>query len=76
MNFIADFYCSKLNLVIEIDGNTHIDLNKDLLRQNQIEKLGLRFLRFEDKDIKTNLNNVLLVINNWIDDYNLKRNCV
>jgi very-short-patch-repair endonuclease len=38
-NYIVDFYCKKLNLVIEIDGETHIDKEKDdLIRQDKLEK--------------------------------------
>jgi len=49
-------------MVIEIDGNTHIDLDKDLIRQKEIEKLGIEFLRFTDNDVKNNLQGTVLII--------------
>jgi very-short-patch-repair endonuclease len=59
-NYIADFYCKKLNLVIEIDGSSHINKElKDIYRQIKLEKFKLYFLRFEDIEVKQSLHNVL-----------------
>jgi very-short-patch-repair endonuclease len=67
-NFIVDFYCKELCLAIEIDGNTHIyRYDYDEERQRVLEKLGVRFLRFEDIEVKKNMNNVLRVIEDWIE---------
>jgi very-short-patch-repair endonuclease len=66
-NYIVDFYCKELTLAIEIDGDTHIyryDYDKE--RQTNLEKLGVHFLRFEDIEVKKNINNVLRVIEDWI----------
>jgi very-short-patch-repair endonuclease len=66
-NFIVDFYCKELSLAIEIDGDTHIfKYDYDEERQLSLEKLGIHFLRFEDIEIKKNMNNVLRVIEDWI----------
>ena len=66
-NFIVDFYCKELSLAIEIDGDTHIyRYDYDDERQRSLEKLGIRFLRFEDIEVKKNMNNVLRVIEDWI----------
>jgi 1-hydroxy-2-methyl-2-(E)-butenyl 4-diphosphate synthase len=65
--FIVDFYCKKLNLAIEIDGDTHIfRYDYDEERQRVLEKLGVHFLRFEDIEVKNNMSNVLKVIEDWI----------
>jgi len=58
--FIVDFYCHELKLVIEIDGYTH-DYNfiNDLNRQKDLESLGIIVIRFTDDDIKKFLNDVL-----------------
>ena|SRR2546421_6380822 len=54
-NFIADFYCHKLKLVIEIDGSIH-DLKEvqenDKVKQMCLESLGLQVLRFTNDDVK------------------------
>ena len=66
-NFIVDFYCKELSLAIEIDGDTHIyRYEYDEERQKTLEKLGIQFLRFEDREVKKDMNNVLSVIENWI----------
>jgi very-short-patch-repair endonuclease len=66
-NYIVDFYCKELSLAIEIDGDTHIyKYDYDDERQRSLEKLGVHFLRFEDIEVKKNMNNVLRVIEDWI----------
>jgi very-short-patch-repair endonuclease len=66
-NFIVDFYCKELSLAIEIDGNTHIyKYDYDEERQRVLEALGVRFIRFEDIEVKKSMNNVLRVIEAWI----------
>jgi (E)-4-hydroxy-3-methylbut-2-enyl-diphosphate synthase len=65
--YIVDFYCKELSLVIEIDGDTHIyRYDYDEKRQFDLEKAGVHFLRFEDIEVKKNMSNVLRVIENWI----------
>ena len=49
LNYIVDFYCYELNLVIEIDGLHHNHEEKykaDLLRDKELEKYDLIILRF------------------------------
>ncbi len=67
-NFIVDFYCKELSLAIEIDGDTHIyRYDYDEERQRALKELGIRFLRFEDIEVKKNISNVLRVIEDWIE---------
>lgn len=66
-NYIADFYCFRLKLVIEIDGVSHIGReNKDKEKQNFIESLGFTVLRFTDYEVQFKFNNVLAKINEWV----------
>jgi very-short-patch-repair endonuclease len=68
-NYIADFYCKELKLIIEIDGASHIGdekYSKDTKRQNELEEMGIRFLRYSEKDLRDNLNSVVAGIENWI----------
>jgi very-short-patch-repair endonuclease len=68
-NYIVNFYCKELLLAIEIDGDTHIyRYDYDEERQRNLEKLGIKFLRFEDIEVKKNIMNVLKVIENWIEN--------
>ena len=67
-NYIVDFYCKDLSLAIEIDGDTHIyRYDEDEIRQKTLENIGIRFLRFEDIEVKKNISNVLRVIEDWIE---------
>ena len=60
-NFIVDFYCSKLRLVIEVDGETHFTeegKGYDAERTTTLEGYGLRVLRFWNTDVIHNLQDV------------------
>ncbi len=68
-NYIVDFYCKALNLIIEIDGNSHDNkYEKDCSRQKELEKLGLIVIRFTDLQVKREMNNVIRGIEIWIDE--------
>lgn len=61
-NYVADFYCPELKLVVEIDGGQHYEeenIKKDLLRTEYFEKLGMKVKRYTNVDIKTNLEGAL-----------------
>ena len=67
-NYIVDFYCSRIRLAIEIDGISHEDkFKEDKIRQKEIEKQGVKFLRFYDSDVKNNMEGVVAVIRDWIE---------
>ena len=66
-NYIVDFYCPKLKLIIEIDGYQHFyEENKeyDSKRTEYFEKLGFYVLRFENTEVKKDFENVRYIINN------------
>ena len=66
-NYIVDFYCPKEKLVIELDGAGHFTPkgnNKDELRDAYLNKLNIRALRFENRDVFNNLDAVLEEIKN------------
>lgn len=63
--YIADFYCPSKKIIIEIDGSQHfIGENKeyDKTRTSFLEDLGMKVLRFNNGEINTNINGVLLKI--------------
>jgi very-short-patch-repair endonuclease len=71
-NFIVDFYCKDLMLVIEIDGSSHDSEEayiRDVIRQQKLESFGVHFLRFDDREVKKDIINVLREIEGWIVDY-------
>ncbi len=63
--YVIDFYCPKLKLAIEIDGDSHFygkQLKNDANREKEIEQYGVKILRFMNVDVRDNLKNVLNVI--------------
>jgi very-short-patch-repair endonuclease len=65
--YIVDFYCSKLKLVIEVDGITHNEKQKyDTNREKQLHELGLTVLRFNGYYILENATGVLEIISKKI----------
>lgn len=58
--YIVDFYCHELKLAIEVDGSSHDNKQDyDRRRQGRLERLGVRFVRFEDSDVKKGIMDVL-----------------
>jgi very-short-patch-repair endonuclease len=61
--YIVDFYCPKLKLVIEVDGSSHDGKeDSDLIRQKKLESLGLTVLRFWDSDVRESVDGVIVSI--------------
>jgi len=61
-NYIVDFYCPALKLIIEIDDSQHYsekDREKDKVRDRYLEQLGFSVLRFSDMDDLKNIDGVL-----------------
>lgn len=59
--FIADFYCPKANLIIELDGGGHYNPDtekKDAERTIALEQYGLKVIRFCNLDIDRNFRGV------------------
>ena len=74
-NYIVDFYCLKLDLVIEVDGNSHFfeeSVVEDQERQKVIERMGVNFLRFSDLEVKRSMPSVLEEIGYFIEDFEKK----
>ena len=57
--YIVDFYCSKLQLVIEIDGDSHAEnVEYDKTRTEVLSQLGLRVLRYTNREVCNNIEGV------------------
>ena len=64
--FIADFYCEKARLVIELDGSQHftpVGITHDEARTAAIETVGVTVLRFTNRDIDSDYRAVCTKIN-------------
>ncbi|WP_222619589.1 MULTISPECIES: endonuclease domain-containing protein [Pontibacter] len=67
-NYIADFFCKELKLVIEVDGYTHnFKTEEDIKRDKEIAELGFTTLRFSDTEVMKDLPNVERVIVAFIE---------
>ena len=74
-NYIADFYCYLLRLVIEIDGISHLyeDVQKnDKIKEQYFNSLGLIVLRFTDDLVLGNWNLVERELIKYIEEYEKK----
>jgi len=68
--FIVDFYCSKLQLVVEIDWSSHDEkIIYDLERENKIKEFWLNIIRFSNYDILNNIEKVKEILINYINNY-------
>ena len=67
--FIVDFYCKKVHLVIEIDGVTHNGKQDyDQRRENRLKELGLTVLRLDGYYVLKNITDALELILGCIED--------
>ena len=67
--YVADFYCHKAKLIIEIDGSIHSlseIRQKDELRQKELEAWGYEVIRFSNEQVLTQIETVLEAIEKTI----------
>jgi len=67
--YVVDFYCSKLKLVIELDGKQHDSqdgLEYDKIRDDYMRNLGIVTVRFKNKEIRDDLVVVIKKIKEYI----------
>lgn len=68
-NYILDFYCPEKRLGIEIDGGIHVKRKElDEYRTRTIEKLGVRIIRFWNKEIENCLEKVTAKIHELAEE--------
>jgi len=75
-NYIADFYCAKVGLVIEIDGGGHyfpMQIEKDDLRTKDLEGMNLTVVRICNLDVDHNFQSVCEYIDNIIKNLSLSQ---
>ena len=61
LDYIADFYCSRAKLIVELDGEQHADpveKERDALRTRRIEQLGYKVIRIPNREIWKNFQGV------------------
>lgn len=73
--FIADFYCNKKKLIIEIDGGYHFEKEQeelDAARTAWLEMRGIKVIRFTNEDVMKNLDEVLVKIQVILEEIETK----
>ena len=72
LDFIADFMCKELLLIIEVDGITHDDpeaVERDLSRDAKLRDAGFTVLRFSSWEVMNQMGDVSAMIGAWIDEH-------
>ena len=70
-NYVVDFYCHRIKLIIELDGAIHeVEEVKrhDTNRERHLKEFGLRVLRFKNADVLNDTNGVLRTIEHAIEE--------
>jgi len=70
-NYILDFYCQALKMAIEVDRSIHNEeeiVHNDIERQKNVEAQGVKFIRFDNKEIMMNFEEVIEKIDAVIDE--------
>ncbi len=69
--YVLDFYCPRLKLAIEVDGDSHFVTGTeeyDKERQEYIEAFGIQFLRFTNEDVCKNVDGACQIVYNTIEE--------
>ena len=70
-NYIADFFCYKLRLIIEVDGSIHNkeDVKKyDEEREKIIKSEGLKLIRFTNEEVMQQMEAVIIKIESMLHE--------
>ena len=70
LDYIVDFVCLELLLVIEVDGITHDDaeaISRDDRRDKQLRSIGFTILRFSSWEVLNRISDVSIIIGEWIE---------
>lgn len=71
--YVADFYCHSKKLVIEIDGEYHLEKNQQLydeVRTNLFKEYGILVIRFSNEKILKNLDEVVSYLEEFLESLN------
>lgn len=62
LRYVADFYCHKLKLIIEVDGGIHDNKEVKVLDEERtlhLKENGIEIIRFKNENVLNNLEQVL-----------------
>ena len=67
--YIADFYCHEQRLVIEIDGEIHMQEKQkehDENRTAELDRFGIRVIRFTNEQVINSMGEVIQTIKDYM----------
>ena len=70
-DYIVDFYAPRAKLVVEVDGSQHLlpdHLEKDAKRDAYLGDMGLRVLRFDSRQVLSQIDSVAEVITKAVSE--------
>ncbi len=70
LNYIADFMCKELKLIIEVDGVTHHweeTFEKDVKKEKDLRQAGFKVVRFSDEEVLQDMDNVIRALEMMIE---------
>jgi very-short-patch-repair endonuclease len=68
-DYIADFICRKLRLIVEVDGYSHyFKLREDEQRDQKLKRLGYSTVRFSEIEVRNDLENVMRVLESYLPE--------
>lgn len=69
--YVADFYCHRAKLVIELDGSVHDNpevAERDVIREQDLKEWGYTIIRFNNKEVFGNVESVVNEIRNRVNE--------
>jgi very-short-patch-repair endonuclease len=72
LNYIVDFVCLELLLIVEVDGATHESKEaeiKDAYRDSRLSEVGFTVLRFSSWEVLNNMVDVDVILCDWINTH-------
>ncbi|MEM6841470.1 MAG: DUF559 domain-containing protein [Bacteroidota bacterium] len=68
-NYIVDFVCRKLKLVVELDGRSHqFTVEEDLRRDQYLKNLSYQVVRIAESDVMRDLPNVIRTLESYLPE--------
>ena len=68
-NYIVDFVCRKLKIIIEIDGASHqYKTEEDKIRDERLKWFGYEVIRVDEGDVLNDLYNVIKTIEYYLPE--------
>lgn len=68
-DYIVDFISRKLKLIIEVDGYSHkFKYEEDKVRDKRLEEFGYTTVRFSEREVRNDLENVIRVLESYLPE--------